>query len=119
MTLARAVFFLPLLSGCAQSTYLGDPNLPVQVEIVYLGENQKPTTVHDCDTLDIVEPPQGGRMIFAGIRATNLDSVKDKIAGVLRNADGTIAGAGPDIRNTKLTPIAGRPVLLAATAEIA
>lgn len=94
-------------AGCTIA-YLGEPTLPARLELYYLGEDLLPHDVSACGPLDIVEPPQGGRVLFVGLRGTNLDPCGLSIYGSLLDPrDDSIIGV--EMRTTQLLPIAGRP----------
>ena len=87
---------------------LGDPTKPIQLELLYIGEGGKLHELRECAEVDLVEPPQGGQVVFVGARVTNIASCVVSLTGVLRKVDGAIAG-GPDIRTVVIQPIPGRP----------
>ncbi len=80
----------------------------MQLEAIYIGEDEKIHDVVACGPVDIVKPPQGGKVIFAGIRATNLDGCGLKLDVALRDPEsrGILGG---EIRTVNLTPMADRP----------
>lgn len=88
--------------------YLGDPAAPMEIELFALGEDLLPRELPACGPVDIVEPPQGGRVLFIGVRARNLDPCDVKMSGALRDpTDESISGL--EARSTIFRPIAGRP----------
>jgi hypothetical protein len=71
--------------GCPYAP-LGDPSQPAVVELLGLGPDGRTlVTLHDGDPVTLAFPPQGGRVIFAGVRATNLDPCGVQLAGVVRD----------------------------------
>jgi hypothetical protein len=79
----------PVEAGAEASTcaagYLGDPNAPIQMELRALEVDGKDVPLNDGDELAIIFPPQGGRVAFVGLRATNLDGCAVQITGALRD----------------------------------
>ena len=96
------------MAGCT-TPFQGDPSQPIQLEIIYVDQSANTVALSECSDVEIVKPPQGGRVVFAGVRATNIDPCYAKLIGVLRAPDGSISGSGPDNRTVTLVPIAGRP----------
>ena len=99
--------------------YLGDPAQPMQIELFYLPVGDGPSfgvkggaapqDLTACGPVDIVQPPQGTRVLFVGARANNLDPCNASLTTALRDpATNAIVGS-PDIRSTVLVGIAGRP----------
>ena len=96
-----------LASSVCGVGYLGDPAAPMVLELYYLGVDLLPHELPPCGAIDIVEPPQGGRVLFVGVRATNLDPCHASLGGQIRDpSDGTILGS--QMRSTEFQPIAGR-----------
>lgn len=83
--------------------FLGDPAEPVMIEIIALGAGSVSSVVEDGGEVGLIFPPQGGRVIFAGVRATNVDACGAKITGVIREiSSGKIA---IDARTVILKPL--------------
>jgi len=97
----------PVCPAPAANT-LGDPTQPMQLEPFYLGADGNAHDAVACGGLDLVFPPQGGHVVFAGVRATNLDGCRVTIAAALRDPS-TGSAIGADRRTINLYPIAGRP----------
>jgi hypothetical protein len=87
--------------GCTLE-FLGDPSKEPELEITALGAQAPSVIVHEGDTVPLIFPPQGGRVIFAGARATNLDPCGVKLAGGLR--DPATKQLRVDIRTVNLKP---------------
>jgi hypothetical protein len=71
-------------SGC-DLDYLGDPDLPMVIEPVFMAPDESVVPLADGDTLPLVFPPQGGRVVFVGVRATNLLPCGVKLTGAARD----------------------------------
>jgi hypothetical protein len=87
--------------GCG-IPFLGDPRREPELELIALDAQGKSAPVKDGDAVAMILPIQGGRVIFTGVRATNVDPCGVKIAGALR--DLATRQARPDIRTVNLTP---------------
>jgi len=67
-----------------------------------LGTNGVSTPVQSGGTVPLVTPPQGGRVIFLGVRATNVDPCAVKITGAIR--DPATKQVRVDARTVNLSP---------------
>ncbi len=96
---------LPLSLGCADSSgaggagsgtggavgttcklpNLGDPTQDIQLDLVELDANQSIVTLAEGADVDLVTPPQGGRVVFVGVHATNLSPCGVTLAGSLKD----------------------------------
>ncbi len=65
--------------------FLGDAARPLVMQAIALDPNLTPFAVANGDMVTLAFPPQGGRVIFAGVRATNLDGCGVQVEGVLRD----------------------------------
>jgi hypothetical protein len=65
--------------------YLGDPDQPMVIEPIYMAPDESVVPLADGDVLPLVFPPQGGRVIFVGVRATNLLPCGVKLTGAARD----------------------------------
>ena len=65
--------------------FLGDPSLEPELEIIALGPDYTSTRVDDGGTIALMLPPQGGRVIFVGVRARNVDACAARLTGALRD----------------------------------
>jgi hypothetical protein len=88
-------------TGCTYGP-LGDPTQPAQVQVLALGADMTAVQLHDGDPVALAFPPQGGRVIFAGVRATNVDPCAVQLEGVLR--DETTQEVRLDSRTINLKP---------------
>lgn len=65
--------------------YLGDPSKDIELELRALRADGTDVPLDDGDDLAIVFPPQGGRVSFLGVRATNLNGCGVQVIGALRD----------------------------------
>jgi len=89
-------------AGSCPLGYLGDPEADPQIEITALAPDYTSQPVAEGDTVSILFPPQGGRVIFAGVRATNVNPCAVEITGALRDTCSNHVRF--DIRTVNLTP---------------
>jgi hypothetical protein len=93
----------------ACSAFVGDPTQLMDLEVVVLDEEGNLATIGDNDPVPLIMPPQGGRVIFAGIRARHINTCGPvQITGSLRD------GTQPTDRVVGLD---GRPINLVASAD--
>jgi hypothetical protein len=86
----------------ACSGFVGDPARPVEVEILVRDAAGAVGPVADGADVPLVQPPQGGKVIFAGVRARNLDTCGPvQILGSVRD------GTAPTDR---IVGLDGRPI---------
>ena len=106
--LATALAAAVALTGCPDDEpppepdvcqlFLGDPELAPELEIRALPIGAPSVPVADGDTVDITMPPQGGRVVFTGVRATNLCAKGVQLTGSLRDtATGRLMADGRTI----------------------
>jgi len=81
---------------------LGDATQSIVLQAIALDPNMTPFTVASGDSVTLAFPPQGGRVIFAGVRATNLDGCGVQVEGVIR--DLTTHQVRLDSRTVNLSP---------------
>jgi hypothetical protein len=65
--------------------FLGDAGSPVDFEFLAVDPAYDAVTLDDGGALSILTPPQGGRVVFVGVRATNLDSCGVQLTGAVRD----------------------------------
>jgi hypothetical protein len=65
--------------------FLGDPELDPVIEMISLGAGGTSAPVEEGSSVALIFPPQGGRVIFAGVRATNVDACGVTLGGSLRD----------------------------------
>jgi hypothetical protein len=83
--------------------YLGDPTAEPQLEIIYLDAAAE-TQDLGSGAVPLIFPPQGGRVLFVGARATNVDPCAATLTGAIR--DPTSKKVQLDKRTVNLTPTA-------------
>ena len=64
--------------------FLGDDTAPIEMELVTLTPDGAVVPLNDGDPIAMVSPPSAGLIVFAGVRATNLDPCKVRLRGTLR-----------------------------------
>jgi hypothetical protein len=74
--------------GCALGVF-GDPELPIEMHIVARGLDRLSHPVEAGGPVDMILPPQGGRVIFVGAFATNLSACEVQLDGALRDLGST------------------------------
>jgi hypothetical protein len=52
--------------------YVGDPELPIELKPIVMAADETSSPLEDGTLVPLVFPPQGGRVIFIGARATNI-----------------------------------------------
>lgn len=65
--------------------FLGDPTKEPVIELRALRTDGTDVPLAEGDDLAIIFPPQGGRVAFLGVRATNVDGCAMQIIGALRD----------------------------------
>ena len=95
MFLARSALVLVavLAAGCpkdppddpCQLGFVGDKTAQPSIEIIYLYADGTVRPAAEGGEAPLIEPPQGGRVIFAGIRARNVDACAATLSGALRD----------------------------------
>jgi hypothetical protein len=88
------------------SGFVGDPALPVQVEAIVTvpdgyvvtenGEQVllKPVAGIDGMRVPLIQAPQGGKHIFAGVRVKNIDTCPVSLVGSIRDTSGRVQYEG-------------------------
>lgn len=72
--------------GCTRP-FLGDATKDMEIEIIALRADYTSAPVKEGDSIALLFPPQGGRVIFAGVRARNVDPCNAQLLGALRDRD--------------------------------
>lgn len=70
-------------SSCTVGIF-GDANAAIDFQITTPGD-MADKVLNDGDSIGILLPPQGGRVIFLGVRATNIDGCGVQLTGALRD----------------------------------
>jgi hypothetical protein len=65
--------------------FLGDQAGTLDFDLQVLDANDTVMTLADGADVPMIAPPQGGRVIFVGVHATNLDGCAVKLTGALRD----------------------------------
>lgn len=65
--------------------FLGDASSPVAFELTAVAPDYVTEPLADGGTISLMQPPQGGQVLFVGARVTNVDSCGLKITGALRD----------------------------------
>lgn len=69
--------------GC-ELPFLGDASQDPSIELIYFGADEKDHPVTNGGTIDLILPPQGGRVLFVGVRVTDVDPCGVRLTGALR-----------------------------------
>ena len=81
---AADAFEEPLPATC-DAGFLGDPSKDPEVEIRALTADGTDVALNDGDDVAMLFPPQGGRVLFVGVRALNIDACGIQVTGALRD----------------------------------
>lgn len=65
--------------------FLGDPQKDPVIEVHAIRADGTDVVLNEGDDLALLLPPQGGRVSFVGVRATNLDGCGVQVTGALRD----------------------------------
>lgn len=71
-------------SGCALP-YLGDPQKAPELSLLVRGVDGVSVPLVDGASVPLVTPPQGGKVVFLGVRATNLSPCSVTLTGSIRD----------------------------------
>jgi hypothetical protein len=91
------------IGGC-KLPYIGDPNAEMVVDVVALGPNGKLKPVENGSDVTLMFPPQGGRVVFAGVRAMNVNPCGVRLAGALRDPVSKSVQVDTRIINLQIAP---------------
>jgi len=116
---ALAAALAALLSGCSNGStdpsssghscglsVLGDKTKPIEIGLTVRELDGVSRLLDEGDTVPMILPPQGGRVIFAGVVATNIDPCAVTLSGALR--DLSTMQLRLDARTINLTPVPGK-----------
>jgi hypothetical protein len=93
-----------VIVGCTLP-FIGDSTKETEIELIALKADYTSAPVAEGDSVALLFPPQGGRVIFAGVRARNIDPCNVQLSGAVRDVD------------TKQIRVDSRTVNLAATSD--
>lgn len=71
-------------SACKRD-YVGDKDADIELEVITLDPDYMAQPFAAGGDVSILVPPQGGRVIFVGVRAKNLDPCAVKLTGAIRD----------------------------------
>src|SRR4051812_48518258 len=71
-------------AGCTKP-FIGDASKPLEIEIIALKADYTAAPVSAGDGVALLFPPQGGRVVFAGVRARNVDPCGAQLTGSVRD----------------------------------
>ena len=100
--------------------FLGDEAGAPDFDMQVLEADETVAVLNDGDSVPMILPPQGGRVIFVGVRATNVDGCGLQLTGALR--DLTTQQVRVDSRTVNLLDagggygVSGTPATAASTA---
>lgn len=89
--------------GC-QLDFVGDSNAPMELVVTALAVGPVAKTLSEGESATLMFPPQGGRVLFAGVRAKNVDPCSVRLAGALRDPQSGQVRIDNRIVNLKPTP---------------
>jgi len=107
---ARAAVAWALICAAACSSpgasgpcgFLGSTSAAPELQLLAVRSDTSVVPLNDGDSIAILTPPQGGRVVFVGVRATNLDGCGVQLNGGL--VDPKTTQVRPDSRTVNLTP---------------
>ncbi|MFO0550381.1 MAG: hypothetical protein U0271_18445 [Polyangiaceae bacterium] len=67
--------------------FLGDPKGEPQLQVFAWGADGANHDLSDGSTVDLIQPPQGGRVVYVSVRATNVSACGLTLTGGLRDPD--------------------------------
>lgn len=71
-------------SSCGVAA-LGDPTKPIELQVTARGADLVSKEIGEGAQVPMILPPQGGRVMFIGARATNIEPCGVEISGTLRD----------------------------------
>jgi hypothetical protein len=98
---ARAAFAALALASCGGASPPSAASLDVAITM-YDQTARQLTTVNDGDTVDLVFPPQGGFVMFVGVKVRGLSSPNVRLEASLLDTNGTSLAS--DTRQLTLHP---------------
>lgn len=85
-----------------QYGFIGDPALEPEMVVTVRGADGVAVPIKEGGTAALILPPQGGRVVFAGVRANNVDACAARLTGALRDLESSKIMA--DARTLNLRP---------------
>jgi len=73
----------PPVGGC-KLPYIGDKNKDLEMDVIAIGPGTLDRITEGSD-ITLMLPPQGGRVVFAGVRAKNVNPCGVRLGGALRD----------------------------------
>ena len=73
------------LIGHCETPFLGDPATAPEIELVSLDPGGMHAPIIEGGSVSLLQPPNAGRVIFAGARVRNMDPCGIRIAGQLKD----------------------------------
>ncbi len=70
--------------GPCPSPYLGDRSSPIDMKVTARAVDGTSRVIESGAEVSIILPPQGGRVVFLGVRAKNIDPCAVRLAGIVR-----------------------------------
>jgi hypothetical protein len=80
--------------------FIGDPGRPMDIEVTARNVDGTSSVLSDGASVALIFPPQGGRVIFVGVRALNVDPCAVQLSGALRDLQN--AEVRVDVRTVNL-----------------
>ncbi|MEW5855040.1 MAG: hypothetical protein AB2A00_40060 [Myxococcota bacterium] len=68
-----------------QFSFVGDPAAEPELVLTAMGDDNVVTVLEDGSRVPMMFPPQGGRVVFIGVRARNVDPCGMELVGALRD----------------------------------
>jgi hypothetical protein len=65
--------------------FFGDPSAAPELELLTVDAASVGSALSDGGGIELVFPPQGGRVVFAGVRVKNFDACRVQLTGSLRD----------------------------------
>ena len=65
--------------------FLGTEGKPVEMKLVVRGKDQTSSEIADGARVPLILPPQGGRVVFVGVKATNISACGLTLTGSFRD----------------------------------
>jgi hypothetical protein len=72
----------------AESCFVGDVSKPLEFDVVYRTAEGELKSTEDRSEVPLIQPPQGGKVLFVGIRARNINGCGVTLATALCEPEG-------------------------------